>query len=500
MDEKPDYTRHAGAEDTAPVLDQKQDELAEEIRKMKAVNDQNIDDMNRLAAQQQQQQQQEQEDADQELSDRVVRQQRSESQRILSSAKEQIPAASRQVDKALEQVATTDMQIEQAKLAKYAQPQAAIKQSHGHALRDGVAVGGKALLGSAFKHHHDQVKAKRSNIIPWPLSKKPELSPADEYARLQKQRDEKLVFVANAQALREQEANATSQQVADVRKKMRLLAATELYPNATSKTLTDKQLAHLNGDAGTLLNDASKHAQQELHKISARMHDLEPKLPKNTSAKVNEAAVAPVTETKQQDTPHPTTEPKQPVANSIKPVKGSNKQLGLGNTAFGTATASKSAPVNAKVEKAGRFDKQLEFDDQMHESAGKTAENVDDRVAQLEAQLADAQAENMRLREQQAQQAKRNQASFVQKWKANQAKYAQMSTKSLVAATATRLGKATLKVSAKVIAASLTVIAAAGYMGARKADKMAKHIQSGMDASVLRSVDPAIANQVDLGK
>jgi hypothetical protein len=526
MANEADYTKHVTDEENERVLNNHQDDLAEENRKMKALNDKNIADMQRVS----EQRRQEQEDVDeQKLSDRVVRQQRSESKRILPNAKEQIPSASRQVDKAEEQVANTSMQITQAKLAKYADKvqtnkqntmkQARQKQRNAQMLRRGLGVAGTTALASVFKRQHnkktqapkDEVKEQRSvidtkdettpvvetlqdakkqktNVLPKSHEAKHLMSPVNEYEQLKQDQDDKLNFISQARALRNEEKKADPQSVAGIRKKMRMLAATELYPNTTSKTLTKKQLATLNGDAGTVLSKARNHADHELHQISERMRVLEPLLPKT---KIQDA----VTTKPETDTTKPEKATKQ--TETPKATTVSNKQLGIGDTAIGTATASKGAPIDANVEKAGMEDKQLDLDDKMHETAGKTAENVDERVAKLEAQLADAQAENMQLRKQQE---KRNKTSFINKWKENQAKYDKMSTKSLVAATATRLGKATLKVSAKVIAASLTVVAAAGYMGARKADKMAKKIKSNMDSSVMRGVDPSLANQVDLGK
>lgn len=511
MANESDYTKHVTDEENERVLDNHQDDLAEENRRMKALNDKNIADMQRISEEKQQQQL----DADdQKLSDRVVRQQRSEGKRIIPSAKEQIPSASRQVDKAEEQIADTDMQIVQAKLAKYADkmqtktqdPLKAARQKQHNARRFGRAaagiVGTKALA-SVFKRQHsktlnpetakDEVQAQpdKANVLSNVHEAKHLMSPVSEYSQLKQQQDDKLNFISQARELRNQEKQADPQSVAGIRKKMRMLAATELYPNATAKTLTKKQLASLNGNAGTILGKARNHADRDLHKISERMHVLEPQLPKTETKTID--SVKPKTA----ETAKTSSNQKQNEKSSAKPMTVSNKDLGIGDTAFGTATATKGFPVDSEVEKAGMADKQLNLDDNLHETAGKTAENVDERISELESKLADAQAENMQLRKQQQ---KRNKTSFINKWKQNQAKYDQMSTKSLVAATATRLGKATLKVSAKVIAASLTVVAAAGYMGARKADKMAKKIKSNMDNSVMRGVDPSLSNQVDLGK
>ena len=521
MADEVDYTKHVTDEEKENFLDTQQDTIAEQNRKMKAINDQTIADMQRIS---EQKQKQEQDADDQELSDRVVRQQRSESKRILPSAKEQIPSANRQVDKANEQIADTSMQITQAKLAKYAdnsQAQAQAekqdvlkrvrqKRRNAKLLHRGLGVAGTTALASVFKRQHhknpdvqDEVqsqpivvenksakpetKTDKTNVVTASHEAKHLMSPVMEYAQLSQAQDDKLNFISKARELRNQEKQADPQTIAGIRKKMRILAATELYPNATADSLTKKQLASLNGDAGTVLSKARNHADHELHQISERMRVLEPQLPKakmQSEFETNTADVKPEKAvTSQKETPKVTTV--------------SNKDLGIGDTALGTATATKSGPIDAKTEKAGMADKQLNFDDQMHENAGKTAERIDERVSQLEAKLADLQAENMQLRKQQE---KRNKTSFINKWKENQAKYDQMSTKSLVAATATRLGKATLKVSAKVIATSLTAVAAVGYFGARKADKMAKTIKSNMDNSVMRGVDPSLANQVDLGK
>lgn len=511
MANDPDYTKHVTDEETEQVLDKHQDDLAEENRRMKAANDKNIADMQRISEEKQQQQL---DDDDQKLSDRVVRQQRSEGKRIIPSAKEQLPSASRQVDKAEEQIADTDMQITQSKLAKYADkmstktqdPRKASRQKQHNVRRLGHAVIGIAsakALASTFKRHHSktlepetlknevQTQPDKANALSNAHEAKHLMSPVSEYAQLKQQQDDKLKFISQARELRNQEKQADPQSVAGIRKKMRMLAATELYPNATAETLTKKQLASLNGNAGMVLGKARNHANHDLHEISERMNVLEPQLPKTETKAVDsdKPKTAETAKTSSNQKPNETS--------SAKPMTVSNKDLGIGDTVVGTATATKSSPIDADVEKNGMADKQLDLDDNMHEAAGKTAENVDERIAELESKLADAQAENMQLRKQQQ---KRNKPSFIKKWKENQAKYAQMSTKSLVAATATRLGKATLKVSATVIAASLTAVAAVGYIGARKADKMANKIKSGMDDSVMRGVDPSLANQVDLGK
>lgn len=364
--------------------------------------------------------------------------------------------------------------------------------------------------------------------------------------KIDKARDRELDYISQAKLLRQREREAQSNHdakgLADVRQSMREIAAKRI--NHTSKP-TQEQLRELSTiSARDALAFGEGKAKTKLERLGAGYTEAS-----ETSAKAmldyrreyqnltgNDALVTPLGKhssekpqlmtpadakqalEKQQikvtdaDLPFNMVDQKTPVngdtSTEKKPVMGPDPDpkdvikfqpsaSGLNQAGLETATTEHGSGMQAKTEQTASNDKETELDDAALDHAGNTAESVEARIARLTAELKAAKTER-KLNKKLAQQKARSGSDFAKSFKDTRDYLKDVSTKDLVLHTGLRVGKAAIRVSAKVLgAASLAVAGAVGY-GAKKAKEMAGNFQSKADESIMNGL-PGQNSQLQQG-